>query len=219
MLIKDLLLEQLPQVKLSDTVDTVLQWMYHDQLQQLPVVLEGRYLGMITEAVLQEEDGAVLINELNARLSQVVLQEQEHFLKAVALAASTGFGVLAVTDTEGQYKGALMTGRLVQDLAGFLNLEEAGALVVLEMEPRQYSFSEISKIVETNDAQITQLNTSVNKETGMLQVTLKLNKLEVSDVIATFQRYEYHVKHYFGEELYANELRDNYENLINYLNI
>lgn len=219
MLIKDLLLEQLPQVKLSDTVDTVLQWMYHDQLHQLPVVLEGRYLGMITEAVLQEEDGAVLLNEISARFSQVVLQEQEHFLKAVGLAASTGFGVLAVTDTEGQYKGALMTGRLIQDLAGFLNLEETGALIVLEMEPRQYSFSEISKIVETNDAQITQLNSSVNKETGMLQVTLKLNKLEVSDVIATFQRYEYHVKHYFGEELYANELRDNYENLINYLNI
>jgi hypothetical protein len=41
----------------------------------------------------------------------------------------------------------------------------------------------------------------------------------VSDLISTFQRYEYNVKYYFGEELYENELKTNYDNLMNYLNI
>ena len=89
----------------------------------------------------------------------------------------------------------------------------------MEMESNQYSFGEISKIVETNDAQITQLNTSNDAETGLMQVTLRINKPEVSDIVATFQRYEYNVKYYFGEEIYENELRSNYDNLMNYLKI
>ena len=46
-----------------------------------------------------------------------------------------------------------------------------------------------------------------------------INKMEVSDIVATFQRYDYNVKHYFGEELYENELKSNYDNLMNYLKI
>ena len=90
---------------------------------------------------------------------------------------------------------------------------------MLEMETKQYSFNEISKLVETNDAQITQLNTSVDTETGIMQVTIRINKPEVSDIVASFQRHEYNVKYYFGEELYTNELRSNYDNLMNYLKI
>ena len=52
-----------------------------------------------------------------------------------------------------------------------------------------------------------------------MEVTVCVNKLEISDIVATFQRYDYIVKYYFGEELYTNELKDNYENLMNYLNI
>ena len=50
-------------------------------------------------------------------------------------------------------------------------------------------------------------------------VTLKINKLEISDIIATLQRYDYSVIHYFGEEQYENELKNNYDHLMNYLNI
>ena len=70
-------------------------------------------------------------------------------------------------------------------------------LIVLELEANSYSFSEISRLVETNDAQITQLNTYTNPQTGLMQVTIKINKTEISDIVATFQRYEYNVKYYY----------------------
>jgi acetoin utilization protein AcuB len=87
------------------------------------------------------------------------------------------------------------------------------------MEQRNFSFSELSKLVETNDAQITQLNTYWDTNSSSFLVTLKINKFEISDIVATFQRYEYQVKYYFGEELYVNELKSNYDHLMNYLNI
>ena len=100
-----------------------------------------------------------------------------------------------------------------------MSLNEPGGLIVLEMNSNQYSFNEISKLVETNDAQITQLNTTNDPETGTMQVTIRINKPEVSDIVSTFQRYEYNVKYFFGDEIYANELRSNYDNLMNYLKI
>jgi len=98
-------------------------------------------------------------------------------------------------------------------------LNEPGGLIVLEIESKNYSFNEISRLVEANDAQIKQLNTNIDAGTGLMEVTIKINKLEVSDIVSTFQRHEYNVKYYFGEELFENELRTNYDNLMNYLKI
>lgn len=108
---------------------------------------------------------------------------------------------------------------LLLHLGRITGSSEPGAVIVLEMEQRNFSFSQLSKLVETNDAQITQLNTYWNNTTDSFFVTLKVNKFEISDIIATFQRYEYQIKYYFGEELYENELRSNYDHLMNYLNI
>ena len=52
-----------------------------------------------------------------------------------------------------------------------------------------------------------------------MQVTIRINKPDISDIVSSFQRYEYTVKYFHGEELYTNELKDNYDNLMNYLKI
>jgi hypothetical protein len=53
----------------------------------------------------------------------------------------------------------------------------------------------------------------------MLTVTLHINKREISTVVATFERYEYHISHYFGAESFENEIDSNYRHLMNYLDI
>jgi hypothetical protein len=73
--------------------------------------------------------------------------------------------------------------------------------------------------VETNDAVITQLNTDEQPEQGLITVTIKINRTEISDIVATLQRFEYNVVYYQGEEAIENEIRSNYNNLMNYLNI
>ena len=77
----------------------------------------------------------------------------------------------------------------------------------------------MNRLVETNDAYITQLNTYTEPDTGLVVITLKVNKIEISDIVATFQRYDFVVRYYFGEETYANELKENYNHLLSYLNM
>ena len=90
-----------------------------------------------------------------------------------------------VTD-ENELVGTVAYNDLLKYSSAFMSLNEPGGLIVLEMESKEYSFNEISRLVEGNDAQITQLNTSNDAETGMMQVTIRINKPEVSDIVATF---------------------------------
>ncbi|MBZ4189768.1 CBS domain-containing protein [Niabella beijingensis] len=219
MLVKDLSFEALPQLKLTDRVYQVLNLMQEHHVMDLAVTNEGKLAGIVNETTLLDVDDELSLAEIPRPLSIFSVKEDEHFLKAFSLASAHHLTVVPVVDKENNFVGAIEAATLATYVADFLQLQEPGALVVLEIDSNQYSFSEITKIVEANDAQITQLNTRAIRDRNALEVTIRINKLEVSDIVASFQRYDYLVKYYFGEELYTNELKENYENLMNYLNI
>ncbi|HWJ26100.1 MAG TPA: CBS domain-containing protein, partial [Flavisolibacter sp.] len=158
------------------------------------------------------------IKELPVTDGTTSVQANDHFLKAIQMAVTNKLSIVPVVE-EKQLVGIVTYNDLLKNASEFMSLSQPGGLIVLELESRNYSFTEINRIVESSDAQITQLNTFTDPETGIMQVTIRVSKLEVSDIISTFQRYEYNVKYYFGEELYENELRTNYDNLMNYLKI
>jgi acetoin utilization protein AcuB len=212
--------QTLPYLHLTDKVYQALQLMNDNNVTHLPIEEGDKYVGTISEAdLLQAENDHAALADLQQSFSDIAVKEDEHFLKAVQLAAESGISVVPVITEENELVGTVAYNELLKFSSEFMSLSEPGGLIVLEMESNQYSFSEISKIAESNDAQITQLNTSNDAETGMMQVTIRINKPEVSDIVAAFQRYEYNVKYFFGEELYSNDIRSNYDNLMNYLKI
>lgn len=218
MLTRELLSQSLPSLHLHDKVYQALQLMNDNQVTHLPVSDGEKYIGLLSEDdLLQVDNDHISLEELGQSFFSVSVKEDEHFLKAVQLAAENGLSVVPVVNEESELAGTVAYSDLLRHASEFMSLKEPGGLIVLELPSNQYSFNEISKLVETNDAQITQLNTSNDAETGMMQVTIRINKPDISDIIATFQRYEYNIKYFFGEEQYANELRSNYDNLMNYL--
>ncbi|HEX7905771.1 MAG TPA: CBS domain-containing protein [Chitinophagaceae bacterium] len=220
MLTRELQSQTLPSLHLSDKVYQALQLMNDNHVTHLPIVEGEKYMGIISEEdLLQAENDHSTLNEFQQSFANTAVKEDEHFLKAIQLAADNGLSIVPIVSEENDLVGTVAYTDLLKHASEFMSLNEPGGLIVLEMDTNQYSFNEISKLVETNDAQITQLNTSNDPETGIMQVTIRINKPEVSDIVATFQRYDYTVKHFFGEELYANELRTNYDNLMNYLKI
>jgi CBS domain-containing protein len=220
MLTRELLSQTLPYLHLQDKVYQALQMMNDNNVTHLPIIEGDKYVGLISEEdLLQAENDNAELAALEQAFANVSIKEEEHFLKAVQMAVENGLSVVPVVSEDNELTGTVVYNDLLRFSSEFMSLNEPGGLIVLEMNSNQYSFNEISKLVETNNAQITQLNTSNDAETGLMQVTIRINKPEVSDIVATFQRYEYTVKYFFGEELYANELRSNYDNLMNYLKI
>jgi CBS-domain-containing membrane protein len=220
MLTRELLSQSLPTLRPQDKVYQALQLMNENHVTHLPIVDKEKYVGIVSEEdlLLADNDHAVL-SQFEQSFSNASVKADEHFLKAVQIAAENGLSVVPVLGEENELTGTVTYNDLLKHASEFMSLNEPGGLIVLEIPSNQYSFNEISKIIETNDAQITQLNTSNDAETGMMQVTIRVNKPEISDIVSTFQRYEYNVKYFFGEELYVNDLRNNYDNLMNYLNL
>jgi predicted transcriptional regulator len=156
---------------------------------------------------------------LQPAILNISVRENEHLLSVIQDTVENDLSLMPVVNEDNELLGCITKDDLLKNASDFMSLNEPGGIIVLELDPKQYSFNELSRLIESNDAQITQLNTSTDSETGLLTATIKINKADVADVVASLQRHEYNVKYYFGEELYENEVRSNYENLMNYLKI
>jgi len=217
---KEIISASIPSLHLNDPVSQALGLMADFHVTHLPVVVGDKLAGLIGEDdLLNVEDENTPLGQLHTLFSRTAAHADSPFFEAVQLVNETGLTVIPVVTNETEYAGAISATDLLRQLSKITGVGDAGGIIVLEMEKVGFSFSEISKLVETNDAQITQLNTYTDAQSGNFYITLRINKLEISDIVATFQRYEYQVKYYFGEELYENELRSNYDHLMNYLSI
>ncbi len=218
MFTKDMISNSFPYLHMEDKVYHALQLMSDYHVGHLPVVDNDKYIGLVDEDQLLHSDDSKDIEHSHFSMALPSVHGEDHFLKAIQVAVDNRLSIVPVVD-DGQMVGVVTYNDMLRNTSEFMSLQNPGALIVLEMESKAYALTEINRIVESNDAQITQLNTFTDLESGLISITIKINKLEVSDIISTFQRYEYNVKYYFGEELYENELRNNYDNLMNYLKI
>src|SRR5204863_4255300 len=212
--------QTLPYLRLSDKVYQALELMNENHVEHLPIVDGDKYIGVISESDLaQAENDHSTLEDFKQSISNPSVKEDEHVLKAIQVAVQNGLTVVPIVKEENELLGVVTYADLLKYSSEFMSLNEPGGLIVLEMESKDYSFNEVSRIIESNDAQIKQLNTNVDPETGLMEVTIKINKTEISEIVASFQRHEYNVKYYFGEEFFENEIKTNYDNLINYLKI
>lgn len=204
---------------LDDNVGKALQEMNDFHVAHLPVVHEDKYLGLVSEDELLDNDENVILESLKGNFSNPSVRQNDFFLLAVKRAKDLHVSVVPVIDNQNELIGVIGEGELFRQLAVFAGIEEQGAMIILEMEKNEFSASELNRLVESNDAYITQFNSFLDPATQLLTITLRINKAEISDIVATLQRHEYNVKSYYGDELFQNELESNFVHLMNYLNI
>lgn len=219
MLAQQLLTTHYPTVSPDDKVGKAIQLLEDFDILHIPVLENNKYQGVISKDDLLDADEDAPVKSLSSVMFVRFMLVGEHLLTALKIVSQNGLSMVPVVDTQKEWMGAITSSNMIKALSNFTGAEEPGAVIVLEMERKSYSFGEISRLVETNDAFITQFNTLTEEETGLLIATIKVNKLEVSDIIATFQRYEYVVRYFIGEEQYENDIRHNYDHLMTYLRI
>ncbi len=191
MLTIELINNSIPRLKLQDTVSKALQLINDFRVTHLPVVSDDKYLGLISEEdLLDAKQEKMPIELMQETFITAAVHDNEHFLNAVNYCNQHDTTVVPVINEENELMGAITTPDLLKALGNFAGTNEIGGIVVLEMERSQFAISEISRIVESNDATILHLNTTVHPETGMLTVSIHINKKEIASIVATFERYD-----------------------------
>jgi len=188
-------------------------------IQHLPLVKEEYFVGLVNkEDVLNLDNDQTLIH-LADQLTRVGILGSMHFTAALNLFSKNELSLLPVLNEQQECTGVILQKNLNDLLAKFLGVDQPGAIIVVSVSPYQYSLAELSRLVETNNAQISQLNTNFDEATGALIITIKLNKDEAEVIIATLQRYNYQILHYFGNTIMHNDIEDHYHHLMNYLDV
>ncbi|HSV10167.1 MAG TPA: CBS domain-containing protein [Hanamia sp.] len=206
-----------PSLHLQDTVAIALKLMNDFKTSHLPVVSDEKYLGLIADEDLIDENKNSTLEVFQADFIPASVNAGFHFLKASTINNLYQTNLVPVVNDHNELMGTISSGALITALGNLCGSSEFGAIVVLEIERTRYAISEINSIVESDGAIIVHLNVSPLPVSDLLEITLQINKKEISTIIATFERYEYSVSYYSGEELFENEISTNYNNLMNYL--
>ena len=220
MVTTDLINNNIPQLQLQDKIVKALQLIADFHVTHLPVVAQGKYVGLISEEdLLDAESENQLIESLETFFIPQFVTETDHFLNAVKFANQHESSVVPIVNEQKELLGTATVSELLKSLGNFSGADEIGGIIVMEMERHQFAISEISRIVESNDATILHLNTTTHPVSGILTVTLHVNKREIAPIVATFERYEYTITFYNGDQSLENEVSGNYKHLMNYLDI
>lgn len=217
---KELISVDVLPLKASDTGLVAMHWFDEFRVTHLPVISDSQLLGLISEddvyaAGTFEEP----IWSYQLQLQNVSILQSRHIYEVMKIFSDYKLTTLPVVDDKGAYLGLITLASLVEKMAVTAAVNNPGGILVLETNVNDYSMTEVSRIVEENDAKILSLYVSSPADSTRVELTLKLNKIDIQPVIQAFLRYDYTIKASFFESDYFDNLRDRYDMLMTYLNV
>jgi acetoin utilization protein AcuB len=220
MLAIELIANAIPPVHTSDSIQKVFDRMAEFRVSHLPIVNEEQFLGLVSEDDLIEQPdynsplGAIALSLVNP----YVLEEQ-HIYDVIRLFYERRLTVVPVLNIKKDYMGLISINSMNEYFAKLTSVSEPGGIIVLEVDNKNNSLAHMSQVVESDNAQILSSYTRTFTDSTRMEVTLKVNKQDISNIIATFQRYNYDVKATFNFTDHNDNSMDRFDSFMNYLNL
>jgi acetoin utilization protein AcuB len=220
MLAGDLITDEIPPLKITDTVEVALDWMEQFKVSHLAVVNDRELIGVVSETdLLDYEHPDEQINVTKLNLMRPSVYQHQHAYDLLRLMSSLNLTLIPVLDDKELYKGCITIQGMVQNLSNMASVQNPGGVIVLEMNHNDYTITQIGSIIEGNDAKILSLHVSSAPDSTKLEVTIKVNRENLSGIIQTFNRYNFSVKATYQHEDYSKGLDDRLNEFLHYLNI
>lgn len=220
MLAKDLITDEIPPLKTTDTGSMAMNWMDEFKVSHLPIIHNEEYLGLITDTDILDLN--ITNDKLGAHKLSLIrpfVVENQHLYEIIKLFSNMKLTVLPVLDKNLHYLGLIPLTNLLQQFGELAATNEPGGVIVLEMNVYDYSLSQIAQIVEGNDGKILSCYISTPSESTNIEVTIKVNREDISGILQTFYRYSYNVKASFHQSRFQDDMKNRFDSFMNYINI
>ncbi len=221
MIAKQIITDTVTPLKPTDTGSEALMLMDEMKVSHLPVVDENEFVGIVSETdIYNMKDPDAPLGEQKLPNKNVFVNEYQHFFNVIGIMAVNSLTLIPVVDDKNHYVGSIMVNNLVKYFSLTGAISSMGSIIVLELNRNDYVLSQISQIVESHDQKILSLYVTSQKDSTKIELTMKVNSMDIQPLIQTFNRYNYIIKATYSEstEMYE-DLRDRYDALMNYLNI
>ena len=216
----DLISDEIPPIKTSDTAGLALQYMEDFKLNELPIVNNRIFLGLITENDIYDlNDPEVPIGNHSLSLEKGFVYGHEHVFEIIGKMAAKKLSVLPVLDDENNYLGVISREILIDRISKLGAMKDPGGILQFEVNVNDYSLSEIARIVESNDSRILSSYLYVHEDSTKMDVTIKINDTNLGAIIQTFERYNYNIVGTFHKGESDDDMKRRYDAFLHYLNM
>lgn len=195
MIAEELINHMIPPLKVTDDAHKAIVWMEEFRCNYLPVVDKGELKGFISEEIILES------NDIEQDLSNFELVGKDcivsldsHFYDILKTAAHHKLQMVCVVDENAKYAGVITVQDIMSSFAQTAAVQMPGGVLVLSMDLIDYSLAEICRYVEENNAKvISSIMVEDPLDKGKIKITLKINQLDLSRIVATLERFGYRV--------------------------
>ncbi|MFT4833291.1 MAG: acetoin utilization protein AcuB [Marinoscillum sp.] len=221
MIAKELINYMIPPLKPKDSVARAQQWMDELRLSELPVVEEGKFLGLIDEELLFNDALKYpYVGDYPLVGNQCVVRSGVHYYEVLKISNEFGFKLVAVLDELDQFVGVISTMDLVEAFAKNASVTSPGAILALRLKLKDYSLSEICRIIESNQVKVLSSYLSPHSlDPSELLLTLKLNTEEVTHIKMSLENNGFFIEDTYNEQNSSNLEKERLDILLKYLKI
>lgn len=220
MIARELISETITPLKSSETGAAALELMDEMRVSHLPIVVDEGFLGLISDTdILTYNNFTESVGNHPLSLSNAYVMVNQHIYDVIRIIDAMKLTLVPVLDEKKHYLGSITLVSLSHHLSGLMTLNNPGGIIILELNDKDYLLTEIAQIVESNDAKVLGMYITTFPDSTRMEVTLKINKIDIGPILQTFIRYNYIIKASFSEDTYTESLQERYNSLMNYLNI
>ncbi|MDD5569949.1 MAG: CBS domain-containing protein [Bacteroidales bacterium] len=220
MIAEELISYSIPSLKTSDSASKALTMMEEYKVTHLPIVNSEQFLGLISENdILDINEPDEPLGNHSLSLTKPYVLRSQHILDVLKLMSMLNLSLIPVLDDKNNYLGTITLKTLLNKFSEFSAIQNPGGIIILELNSNDYTLAQISQIVESNDAKILNMFVTAHPDSTKIDVTIKINRTDITPILKTFTRYDYVIKASFGEESYYDDLKERYDSFMNYLNI
>lgn len=220
MIASRLINEDILPLDLNDSFEEALGRMNDYKVNHFPVTDNGKFIGVIAEKDIDnvENKNLELCKEC-LHFDNYYVSENQYVFDVLKLASNQKLTMIPVVDDSGKYVGSITQGDMLSFFARSMSVDSPGGVFVLEVSEVDYSLTEIANIVETNNAKVLSSYIVSPVNSTKINVIVKVSSIDLGAIMQTFERYSYKILASFQESVDYDELKENYDSLINYLNI
>jgi len=185
----------------------------------IPIMNDNNvYLGCISETDAHCFDGDKTISDYNYVNEDFFVREDTLWLDVLEAFAQNSTNIMPILNNRNTYLGYYELNDIISLFNETPFFSEAGGILIVEKGLNDYSFSEVSQIVESNGGKL--LGAFISKiENDVVRITLKVGNTGLNDIIQTFRRYSYNIVSGHEEDSYIESLKERSDYLKKYLNM
>jgi Mg/Co/Ni transporter MgtE len=183
-----------------------------------PIVEEGIYIGSIAADDLETFDADKKIGDYKYTLEHFFARTNMIWLDVLEVFANNQTNIVPVLDEMNNYVGYYEIGDIMKFFHETPFLKEQGGIIIVKKGILDYSMSQITQIVESNNGKLLGLFVS-DSDIESIEITIKISLGAMNEIIQTFRRYNYEIVSEHQEDNYINNLKERSDYLDRYLNI